>query len=130
MERISEQQTNWGQLEQLAQGWGKLLAGEAFPGGVGLDVDFFTMEEVAVTAAKALIRGALETMSEEQAKRLGLTVACPKCGKQCAVEQRCRAIQVRGAATPEVVEPMAHCPACRRDFFPSAAAAEARRSSV
>jgi hypothetical protein len=88
------------------------------------------MEEFAVTAAKALIRGSLETMSQDQAGQLGPTAACPGCGKPCAIEERCRTIQVRGATAPEVVEPMGHCPACRRDFFPSASGVEAGRSSV
>jgi hypothetical protein len=47
------------EIEELAQGWGKLLAREAFPDGVGLDVDLFTMEEIAVAAAKSLVRGAV-----------------------------------------------------------------------
>jgi hypothetical protein len=130
MDSVEQRRQKLEELEQLAHGWGKLLADQAFPGGVGLDVDFSTMEEAAVTAAKALIRGSLESMSHNQASQLGPTAACPGCGKQCAVQERCRVIQVRGATAPEVVEPMGHCPACRRDFFPSASGVETGRSSV
>ncbi len=45
--------------------------------------------------------------------------ACPTCGQTCTVERvgRC----VTGLDGPvEMLEPKAHCPACRRDFFPSA----------
>ena len=48
-------QRNHPEIEELARGWGKLLAREAFPVGVGLDVCLFLIEEVAVTAAKSLV---------------------------------------------------------------------------
>jgi hypothetical protein len=111
------------EIEELAQQWGKLLAREVFPDGVGLDVDLFMMEEVAVTAAKALVRGVVETMSEEQADGLGSASPCPGCGKSCHLDDRVRPIQVRGG-TANLHEPRAHCSTCRRDFFPSASCVE------
>lgn len=115
------------EIEELAQGWGKLLAREVFPDGVGLDVDLFTMEEIAVNAAKSLVRGAVETMAGDQSEALGTEHACPSCGKLCHLDHRSRAIQVRGGAA-DLVEPVAHCSTCRRDFFPSASGAEDRRA--
>lgn len=45
--------------------------------------------------------------------------ACPACGQTCPVEVVKRT--VTGLDGPvEMLEPKAHCPACRRDFFPSA----------
>lgn len=45
--------------------------------------------------------------------------ACPTCGRTCAVEHVQRT--VTGLDGPvKIMEPKAHCPACRRDFFPSA----------
>lgn len=44
---------------------------------------------------------------------------CPTCGESCPVEVEKRT--VTGLDGPvEILEPRAHCPACRRDFFPSA----------
>lgn len=128
---INEQRSErkWRELDELVQGWGKLLAEQAFPDGVGLDVDLFAMEEFAVNAAKALVRGAVQTMTESQAAALGKEHACPGCGKLCELEHRQRPIQVRGG-TADLLEPVAHCSTCRRDFFPSASGAQDRRAFV
>jgi len=117
------------EIEELAEGWGKLLAREAFPDGVGLDVDLFTMEEIAVTAAKSLVRGAVETMAGDQTETLGAEHHCPGCGKLRPLERRSRPIQVRGGPA-ELPEPAAHCSTCRRDFFPSASGAQDRRARL
>ena len=112
------------EIEQLAKGWGKLLAEQAFPSGVGLDVDLWEMEEVAVCAARALVGGAIETMTAAQAEALAGEANCPECGRACKLDHRPRSIQVRGGRAA-LDEPAAHCSTCRRDFFPSAARAEA-----
>lgn len=114
----------WDAIEEIAKGWGKLLATQAFPDGVGLDVDLWMMEEVTVRAAKALVSGAIETMTAAQAEALEGEVDCPECSRSCRLDHRSRPIQVRGGAA-EFNEPVAHCSTCRRDFFPSAASAEA-----
>jgi hypothetical protein len=111
------------QIEELAQGWGKLVAEQAFPDGVGLDVDLATMEEVAITAAKALVRGTIQTTTSAQAGVLDASQPCPECGRACPLERRPRTVQVRGG-TAALDEPVAHCSACRRDFFPTASGAE------
>ncbi len=119
-ERIARKRA---EIESLAQEWGKLLAREVFPDGVGLDVDLLTMEEIAVTAARSLVRGAVETMSGDQAEGLGTEYPCPGCGKPCHLDDRVRPIQVRGG-TANLHEPAAHCSTCRRTFFPSASSVE------
>jgi hypothetical protein len=77
----------------------------------------------------------LEGISQSLAQRLGCVslsravrevaagsepqAACPSCGQNCAVEMSKRKVKgVNGSI--ELVEPVAHCSACRRDFFPSA----------
>lgn len=45
--------------------------------------------------------------------------ACPQCGKKAAVEMSKRTVQSLDGPV-EVLEPVAHCSACRRAFFPSA----------
>jgi hypothetical protein len=117
------------EIEDLARGWGKLLAEQAFPDGVGLDVDMFMMEEVACTAAKALVSGTIETLTCKQAATLEAEHPCPGCGKLCELQHRQRPIQVRGGEI-DLPEPVAHCSTCRRDFFPSAPASEAGRPSL
>jgi len=111
------------EIEEIAAGWGKLLAKEAFPTGPGLDVPLVEMEEVANRAAKAIVRGAVETMTCEQAKQFGDELPCPICGRMCAVKRKPRPMTVRGGEAT-LDEPVAHCPACRRDFFPSAPGVE------
>lgn len=114
----------WDEIEEIARGWGKLLATQVFPGGVGLDVDLWMMEETTARAAKALVSGAIETMTAAQAEALEGEAACPACGQSCRLDHRSRPIQVRGG-TAKFNEPVAHCSTCRRDFFPSATGAEA-----
>jgi len=44
---------------------------------------------------------------------------CPTCGARCLLTTSTRSVKsVSGSI--DVIEPMGHCPACRRNFFPSA----------
>jgi len=112
------------EIEEIARGWGKLLAREAFPKGPGLGVTLADMEEIAVTASKAVVKGAVETMTEEQSEALGGEGPCPTCGRVCELKRKPRPVTVRGG-TATLDEPVGHCPTCRRDFFPSAGRIEA-----
>jgi hypothetical protein len=129
MDSIQVRERKLKEIEELARGWGEILASEAFPDGVGLDVDLFAMEEFAVTAAKSLVRGAVETMSERQADELAESAECPGCGRACHLDHRGRELQIRGGAA-KITEPVARCSACRRDFFPSASGTQDRRAAV
>ena len=111
------------EIEEIARGWGKLLTGEAFPEGPGLDVTLADMEEIAVMASKAVVEGAVETMTEEQSQALGQREPCPTCGRVCELKRKPRPVVVRGG-TATLDEPVGHCPTCRRDFFPSASGIE------
>jgi hypothetical protein len=110
---------NLREIEELAFGWGKLLASEAFPEGPGLNVTLTEMEEISARASKALVGGAISTMADRQAQMLDEPQPCPTCGKLCEVKRKTRSIAVRGGPA-ELNEPVAHCWTCRRDFFPSA----------
>ena len=66
-EKLSERKLK--EIEEIAAGWGKLLAQEAFPNGPGLDVTLADMEDVAARAAKAVVGGAVETMTGQQARQ-------------------------------------------------------------
>jgi len=115
------------ELRALASQWGKIVARRAFgDAGPGLDVDLDAMEQVAQAAAAGLTEGTLQTCLEQQALALGAEQPCPACGRPCPVQREPRPLAVRGGRL-EQSEPVCHCPACRRDFFPPAAAAAPRR---
>jgi hypothetical protein len=108
-------------IRDLAAGWGKIVARRAFGAqGPGLDVDFDTMEQIALAAAAGLTEGALATALEQQAQALAGDQPCPTCGAACPVRHQPRELASPGATVTHH-EPVCHCPACRRDFFPPAA---------
>ena len=114
------------EIRALTAGWGKIVARRAFGDqGPGLDVDFDALEQVARAAAAGLTEGALQTLLEQQAHALGERQPCPGCGALCAVRRAPRTLALPGGSLPQS-EPVCHCPACRRDFFPPAAAAAPR----
>jgi hypothetical protein len=117
------------EIEEIAAGWGELLAREAFPAGPGLDVSLADMEEIAARACRAIVRGAVETMAGGQADQFAKEELCPTCGALCPMERRPRPVVVRGGEAA-LDEPVGHCPTCRRDFFPSAAGVEDGRSRI
>jgi hypothetical protein len=109
------------ELRQLASQWGKIVARRAFgDDGPGRDVDFNAMEQIAQAAAAGLTEGTLQTLLERQSAALGDQQPCPDCGRPCPVRRQERPLRTRGAELRQS-EPLCHCPACRRDFFPPAA---------
>jgi len=107
-------------LEELAQQWGKIVANRAYgDDGPDLDVDFDQMEQIAAAVTRGLARGTLEQLTQRQAQQLPDAIPCPTCRKACPVRTRPREVVARGA-TITLHEPVAHCPDCRRDFFPPA----------
>jgi hypothetical protein len=115
------------EIRDLAAGWGKIVARRAFGDeGPGLDTDFATMEQLARAAAAGLTEGALATLLEQQAQALGEQVPCPACGTSCTVVREPRTLNLPGGTVTQS-EPVGHCPACRRDFFPPTARAPAEQ---
>jgi hypothetical protein len=111
------------EIGEIAAGWGKIIAREAFPDGPGLNVTLADMEEFAIAASRALVKGAVETMTDSQGEQFGEEAPCPICGKMCSLKTVPRSVVVRGGDAM-LNEPMGHCPTCRRDFFPAAASVE------
>jgi hypothetical protein len=106
-------------LHDLASGWGKIVARRAYGDeGPPLDLDFDSIEGLAVDMGRAVIEGAIQEILRKQSQRLGDRQPCPECGHACLVGKEPRTIQVRGG-TVAYDEPVCRCPACRRDFFPS-----------
>ena len=114
------------ELRDLARGWGKILAAEVFPQGVGPEVDFNQIEELAGEGARALVQGMVREAVWKQALSLGDVQSCPDCETECRVEWSQRTMQSRYGDV-EIPEPHCHCSRCRRDFFPSADATADRR---
>jgi hypothetical protein len=117
------------EIQEVAEGWGKMIAREAFPDGPGLGLTLADMEEYAMAASRALVKGAVESMTAAQGEQLGEEAACPTCGRRCPLKRKSRPVAVRGGEA-ELEEPVGHCPTCRRDFFPSASGIEVGRSRV
>ena len=112
------------EIRGLAAGWGKIVARRAFgPQGPSLDVDFSALEEVAQQAAQGLTEGTLAVLPEQQADALGQQQPCPDCGRLCPVQREPRGLHLQGGQPVQHSEPVAHCPDCRRDFFPPPAGA-------
>jgi len=107
-------------VKELAKQWGKIVAKNTYgPDGPPLDADFDEMEQIAAAATAGLVEGTLEHLTQQQAQRLPEQLPCPTCQKSCPVRARPRQVVARGAGIT-LQEPVAHCPDCRRDFFPSA----------
>ena len=118
-------------IRELAAEWGKIVARRAFgPEGPGLDVDFTALEEVALEAARGLTEGTLASLLEQQASALGDEQPCPDCGRACRVTREPRVLHLNGGQPVQQSEPVCHCPACRRDFFPPQADAASGRARL
>jgi hypothetical protein len=105
-------------VKELAKQWGKIVAKNAYgTDGPPLETDFEQMEQIAAAASAGLVEGTLEQLTSQQAQRLPEQLPCPTCQKSCPVKMRPRQVVARGA-TIALQEPVAHCPDCRRDFFP------------
>ena len=123
--RLSPQELQ--NLRDLAAQWGKIVARRAFgEQGPGLEVDLATMEAVAMAAARGLTEGTLAILLEQQAQALPSEAPCPGCGQTCRLDHEPRPLTGCGG-TVTYHEPVAHCPACRRDFFPSTAGVTSTR---
>ena len=79
------------EIQEIAEGWGKMIAREAFPDGPGLDVTLAEMEEYAVAASRALVKGAVESMTTTQGEQFGEEAPCPTCGRVCPLKRKSKA---------------------------------------
>jgi hypothetical protein len=106
-------------VHQIAEGWGKIVARRVQEEvGPELDLDADAIEQAAVTAARAVAKGTIEELLETKASLLGTEQPCPSCKRLCSVQRDRRTIHFWGGEVA-YAEPKCHCPACRRDFFPS-----------
>ena len=106
-------------VERMALQWGKIVARRVEEAvGSELDLDADDIEQIAATAACVMAKGAIEELLAKKAALLGPEQPCPTCQRLCEVKQEHRNIHFWGGEVA-YPEPKCHCPACRRDFFPS-----------
>ena len=105
-------------LRDMAYGWGKIVSRRAFGDeGPGLDIDFDSIESLAVDIGQAVIKGAIEETLKTQLKILGDCQPCPQCARACPLDTESRTIQVRGG-TIEYAEPLVIARHVAGIFFP------------
>jgi len=77
------------------------------------------LEDESLALGQLLSRLSLARSAAEVTATGDASAACPTCGARHPVAAKKRTIESL-AGPIELVESVAHCPACRRDFFPSA----------
>ncbi len=106
-------------IGRAAEGWGKVVARRVHEEvGPELDLDADDIEQCAKQAACAVAKAAIEELLERKAATPGPEQPCPECQRLCPVARAPRTVHFWGAPV-QYQEPKGHCPACRRDFFPS-----------
>jgi len=96
---------------------------------LGQQVRFTEMESAGHQLGRAVAQLATERLSWERAERMTGRQPCPTCGKCAPVVHQERDLTTIDGPV-ELHEPVAHCPACRRDFFPSACGIGSRSAAV
>lgn len=93
------------------------------------DVRFHVLESAGHALGRAVARGATERLTLARAERLTGPQPCPTCDRPCPCVYRERNLETVDGPI-ELCEPVCHCPACRRDFFPSASSVGARPTEL
>ena len=107
------------ELDRVAQGWGKVVARRVHEQvGPELELDADDIETLANEAARVVCSSAIADLLQRKAALLDAQQPCPACQHLCQVQRQPRTIDFRGGPVT-YNEPVCHCPACRRDFFPS-----------
>ncbi len=88
-------------------------------GLLGKDVRFSAMEMAGHRLGRAVAQAATERLAFARAERLTTSQPCPTCGRKCPPIHRERELETIDGPL-DLCEPVCHCSACRRDFFPSA----------
>lgn len=108
-------------LQELAE----LISAERFgEEGIPLEFSFSEIEEIGHQVGRLAAGTVDQTLQQQHAEHLSEAAFCPGCGRHCDVERHERAIQTRDG-TVALDEPVCHCRACERAFFPSASPARA-----
>jgi hypothetical protein len=82
-------------------------------------VRFTALEAAGHQLGRAVAQATTERLALTRAQRITGPQPCPTCGRLCPLLDRRRPLETVDGPI-ELCEPVCHCPACRRDFFPSA----------
>lgn len=88
------------------------------------DVRFSVLEAAAHQFGRAVAQETTERLAGARAERAEAAYNCPTCGMRCPVTHKGRDLETVDGSI-NLREPCCHCPACDRDFFPSASSAGA-----
>jgi len=83
------------------------------------DARFHDLEAAGHALGRAIAQATTERLAFARAERLTGPQPCPTCGKLCPLVHRDRPLETIDGPL-ELHEPVCHCSACRRDFFPTA----------
>ena len=109
------------EIRDFAVQWGKIVARRACAdAGPDTALDFQAMEDLAAAAAAGLTEGTLATLLQQRAQTLPPEIPCPDCGHLCPISHEPRPLTLHTGQPIPLHQPLAHCPVCRRDFFPPA----------
>lgn len=113
-------------LQELAELVSQERFGEA---GIPREFTFSEIEEIGHEVGRLAAGTIDQALQLRHAEHLAEAASCPTCGRDCPIERRQRGLATRDG-TVTLNEPVCHCRACERDFFPSASSVEARRARV
>ena len=83
------------------------------------DVRFHDMESAGHALGRVVAQATTERLALARAERLSGPQPCPTCGLLCPLLYKGRSLKTIDGPIG-LQEAVCHCPACRRDFFPSA----------
>ena len=91
------------------------------PDGPPKDTTFAEIEEFGHEVGRMLGRAVDQELTHRHAEQFQESAACPTCQARCEPKSfpAEREIQTCDGSVP-IAEPVFHCSACHRDFFPSA----------
>lgn len=93
------------------------------------DARFHDLELAGHALGRAVAQATTERLAFIRAERLRGPQPCPSCGRLCPLVHRDRRLETIDGPL-ELHEPVCHCSACRRDFFPSASSLGTRSAKL
>ena len=106
--------------QELLRQLSELMIEDQVEQGVFLGTPHYSIiERHAHVLGQKLSQQAQERAAREVAANCEQQAACPHCGTRCNVRHQTREVQSLDGPV-ELLETVARCPGCRRDFFPSA----------
>ena len=93
--------------------------------GPPLETTFAEIEAFGHKVGRIVARSVDESLTSQHADYFQGESKCPSCGHRCDISdiRESRSVQTTDGDVP-IQEPICHCPACNRDFFPSACRVE------